>query len=75
MSTIARYKRTHVICVVKADRTHEDVWWWMWDIATGHSVCNHFFLEITERKWMYEHMHVIMNMLWKRRDLSLSGGW
>ncbi|CAN6889979.1 unnamed protein product [Brassica oleracea] len=25
----------------------------MWDIATGHSVCNHFFLEITEPgKWM-----------------------
>uniref|UniRef100_A0A0D3CFI7 DUF1985 domain-containing protein n=1 Tax=Brassica oleracea var. oleracea TaxID=109376 RepID=A0A0D3CFI7_BRAOL len=25
----------------------------MWDIATGHSVCNHFFLEIAEPgKWM-----------------------
>ncbi|CAN7047123.1 unnamed protein product [Brassica oleracea var. botrytis] len=25
----------------------------MWDIATGHSVCNHFFLEIAELgKWM-----------------------
>ncbi|KAL0660972.1 hypothetical protein Bca4012_097809 [Brassica carinata] len=45
----------------------------MWDIATGHSVCNHFFLEIAEPgKWMSdEHMHVIMNMLWRRRGIYL----
>ncbi|KAF2594820.1 hypothetical protein F2Q70_00042553 [Brassica cretica] len=45
----------------------------MWDIATGHSVCNHFFLEIVERgKWMFdEHMHVIMNMLRRRRGIYL----
>ncbi|CAN6930978.1 unnamed protein product [Brassica oleracea] len=45
----------------------------MWDIATGHSVCNHFFLEIAEPgKWMSdEQMHVIMNMLWRRRGIYL----
>ncbi|CAN7058969.1 unnamed protein product [Brassica oleracea var. botrytis] len=45
----------------------------MWDITTGHSVCNHFFLEIAESgKWMSdEHMHVIMNMLWRRRRIYL----
>ncbi|CAN6986866.1 unnamed protein product [Brassica oleracea var. botrytis] len=45
----------------------------MWDIATGHSVCNHFFLEIAEPgKWMSdEHMHVIKNMLWRRRGIYL----
>ncbi|XP_013721123.1 uncharacterized protein LOC106424921 [Brassica napus] len=45
----------------------------MWDIATGHSVCDHFFLEIAEPgKWMSdEHMHVIMNILWRRRGIYL----
>ncbi|KAG5375819.1 hypothetical protein IGI04_040415 [Brassica rapa subsp. trilocularis] len=45
----------------------------MWDIATGHSVCNRFFLEIAEPgKWMSdEHIHVIMNMLWRRRGIYL----
>ncbi|CAN6888460.1 unnamed protein product, partial [Brassica oleracea] len=46
----------------------------MWDIATGHSVCNHFFLEIAEPgKWILlgQHMHVIMNMLWRRRGIYL----
>ncbi|CAN6883137.1 unnamed protein product [Brassica oleracea] len=45
----------------------------MWDNATGHSVCNHFFLEIAEPgKWMSDkHMHVIMNMLWRRRGIYL----
>ncbi|CDY63274.1 BnaAnng18800D [Brassica napus] len=45
----------------------------MWDIATGHSVCNHFFFEIAEpgKLMSDEHMHVIMNMLWRRRGIYL----
>ncbi|CAN6885293.1 unnamed protein product [Brassica oleracea] len=33
----------------------------MWDIATGHSVCNHFFLEIAEPgKWMSDEKEMMV---------------
>ncbi|KAL0741261.1 hypothetical protein Bca4012_082774 [Brassica carinata] len=42
-------------------------------INTGHSVDNRFFLDMAEpQKWLTdEHMHVLMNMLWRRRGKHL----
>ncbi|KAG2266372.1 hypothetical protein Bca52824_073451 [Brassica carinata] len=68
--------RTHEDVGVVVAASHEiqqDFWsvhltQGMWD-SIRSLVCNHFFLEIAERgNGCRQHMHVIMNMLWRKEQ-------